>query len=234
LRFYTLLILAFFSLINLQCAQTDQVSTSQTQSESDWILPARFEGQSALDHEIIVTLHKDQLFFLWMGPKVDTTGSYSNQALPLAYSDLGTFRVDSANHQLILEGQGESTHNWRITSAKRLTRLNNLGQPVPADHPTELLRTPSFHLLERPVKMTGDFLYYADAASFTESITGKRWPVWMDSTYLEAERYYLEYRKEPMSPMQVKLKGHLEMKPAMEGDRRIPYLIIDKVLGWQE
>lgn len=215
----------------MNCANTSKPIKSETQTRL-WELPIRFEGRSAMDHDIILTLQSDSLFFLWMGPEPDSTSKVQNRVMPLTYSDMGRFRIDSTKHHLILDGNAESDHRWLIRDPDSLIRLNNVGQIIRPQNPTLITPTANFSFMEKPVSMVGDFRYYADSPSFTERKTQTRWPVWMDSTYLNVERYYLNHRKEPGAPLPLRIKGHLEMKPAMEGDNKIPYLIIDQMVGW--
>jgi hypothetical protein len=167
-----------------------------------------------------------------MGPKTDTSSSVQNRVMPLTYSDMGVFHWDPTGNQLVLDGQAESVHNWLISHPDTLIRLNNLEEIIRPKDPTIITRTESFTLLEKPISMSGKFRYYADSPSFTEQITQQRWPVWMDSTYLEVERYYLQHSPEPGAEMPLQIKGHLVMRPSMEDDQKIPHVVIDRVVRW--
>jgi copper homeostasis protein (lipoprotein) len=57
----------------------------------------------------------------------------------------------------------------------------------------------------------------ADAGTFTECATGRRWPVAPVGDNRALQTGYLEARREPGQPVLVKLPGHLETRPNMEG-----------------
>ncbi|MFY0691770.1 MAG: YbaY family lipoprotein [Paracoccaceae bacterium] len=83
---------------------------------------------------------------------------------------------------------------------------------------------------EPPRRMIGAFVYFADAATFTECATGNTYPVAMESAYLEAERAYLKARSEPMAPVAVVLEGQIAPREGMEGGTR-DMLVIDRLAG---
>jgi copper homeostasis protein (lipoprotein) len=78
-----------------------------------------------------------------------------------------------------------------------------------------------------PVDLRGMFVYMADAGTFTECTTGRRWPVAMAADNRALERGYLEARREPGQPVLVKLRGHLETRPNMESTLQ-EMLVVDQ------
>jgi len=77
----------------------------------------------------------------------------------------------------------------------------------------------------QPTSWRGDFIYFADSAVFTECATGQRWPVAMTADAVALQRSYLEWRKEPATPMLVNFYGRLEVREAMEGPAREQLLV---------
>jgi uncharacterized lipoprotein NlpE involved in copper resistance len=71
-----------------------------------------------------------------------------------------------------------------------------------------------------PAHWRGDFVYFADAASFTDCASGRRWPVAMTADAAALQQGYLEWRKEPTAPLLVNFDGRLELREAMEGAPR--------------
>ena len=65
--------------------------------------------------------------------------------------------------------------------------------------------------------MRGMFRYLADAVSFTECLTGQRWPVATQGQNATLEREYLKLRKEPGQPLLVSVAGEVRQLPRMEG-----------------
>ena len=83
---------------------------------------------------------------------------------------------------------------------------------------TLLLLAASLHA--EPAHWRGDFVYFADAALFTDCASGKRWPVAMTADAAALQRGYLAWRQEPTAPLLVNFDGRLELREAMEGPAR--------------
>ena len=77
--------------------------------------------------------------------------------------------------------------------------------------------------------LEGMFRYMADTAIFRDCRSGKKFPVAMESRYIDLERAYLENRVEPGSEVLVRLRGRYLERPAMEGDQKEVQLIVDQV-----
>ena len=80
-------------------------------------------------------------------------------------------------------------------------------------------------------RMIGEFVYFADAATFTECGTNDSYPVAMEAAYLDAERGYLDAQAEPMAPVAVVLEGEIAKREGMEGGEH-DMLIIDRLAGF--
>lgn len=80
--------------------------------------------------------------------------------------------------------------------------------------------------------LSGEFVYYADAASFYDCATGKRYPVSNEGCYLDAERGYMALNPDGPEQIQIMMRGHILPRPAMEGDTLIPTLVIDTLFGF--
>lgn len=90
-----------------------------------------------------------------------------------------------------------------------------------------LLAAFALGLQAQPTGWRGDFVYFADAALFTDCATGKRWPVAMTADAVALQRSYLEWRKEPAAPLLVNFDGRLEVREAMEGPPR-EQMVVEK------
>jgi len=76
--------------------------------------------------------------------------------------------------------------------------------------------------------ITGFFQYMADAPLITLCTSGKRYPVTMEGAYIELERAYLESGIEPSRKAWVQIRGQLRERPAMEGEGKRSFFIIDQ------
>jgi len=79
--------------------------------------------------------------------------------------------------------------------------------------------------------MRGMFRYLADAAVFSDCVTGQRLPVAMAEGYISLERAYLEARPEPGGEMLVSFAGRIEERPPMEGDGTVPTVVVERYEG---
>jgi uncharacterized lipoprotein NlpE involved in copper resistance len=82
----------------------------------------------------------------------------------------------------------------------------------------------------QPVRFRGDFVYFADAAVFTDCASGKRWPVVMGGDYLALERAYMQWRSAPQAPLLANFDGRLEVREPMEGPAR-EHMVIDRFVS---
>ena len=80
----------------------------------------------------------------------------------------------------------------------------------------------------------GQYVYYADAATFTECETGKRWPVASSETALELERSYLGSERKTLEPMIVSVNTHIDLLDGMEPGTKQAHIVIDKFNGVKE
>jgi heat shock protein HslJ len=79
----------------------------------------------------------------------------------------------------------------------------------------------------QPVQWRGEFVYFADSATFTDCASGKPRPVAMHDDYLALERAYLQWRSAPAAPLLVNFVGRLEVMEPMEGPPR-EHMIVDR------
>jgi uncharacterized lipoprotein YbaY/heat shock protein HslJ/uncharacterized lipoprotein NlpE involved in copper resistance len=179
-------------------------------------LPASFAGDlpcadcDAIRHHL--DLWPDQAFHLrreWIGG-----------AEPLVRDDIGRWSADPTRNAVILWSGGEPILEFERTNAGNLRLLDQEGRPIESVLPYDL--TPVGGLQPTPVAgaFIGEFVYFADAAVFTECRTGLRFPVAMEGDYLALERAYLDARPEPMAPVVVTVKGDIDMREGMEGGLR--------------
>jgi copper homeostasis protein (lipoprotein) len=69
----------------------------------------------------------------------------------------------------------------------------------------------------------------ADAASFVECSTGRRWPVAGEGAARDLESAYLKVRSSAGATVLVEIEGAVLLRPRMEGAGTQPTLVVDKV-----
>lgn len=138
----------------------------------------------------------------------------------LIVDELGRWHVDPARRSLVLDGPDEERMEWQILGNGDLRLLDQEGQPIESDLPYGLEAGP-LTPLDISGPMTGMFLYFADAALFTECLTGQRFPVMMEADYFAIETAYLDARTAPAAPLLARLEGRVSEREMMEGPPRM-------------
>ncbi len=135
--------------------------------------------------------------------------------------DLGRWHADPARDAIVLRGGREAPVFLEVLGSGDLRLMDLEGNPIESDLPYTLAAGP-LQPVEDTQFLTGMFRYMADAATFTECLTGRSYPVATEGAYIEAERAYARLEEQaPGAPVLAILEGRLAMRPAMEGpDRR--------------
>lgn len=192
-------------------AEAEAVDAAPVSGAHGLTLPASFAGVLPCADCPGIRHHLD----LWPG------GGY---ALRRDYIDrgrvedvLGRWHVDPARNALVLTG--DDRIEWQILGNGHLRLLDRDGNPILSDLPYGL-EPGALAPFDLALPMTGEFVHFADAALFTECMTGQRFPVVMEAEYLALERAYLEDRAAPMAPLLARIDGRIAEAEQMEGPPR--------------
>ncbi len=82
-----------------------------------------------------------------------------------------------------------------------------------------------------PRLLGGEMTYMADAARFTECLTGRDYPIVPGEEALRLERAYLANVASPGAPLYVTFEGTITQRPAMEGNRIEDAVTVDRFVG---
>jgi uncharacterized lipoprotein YbaY/heat shock protein HslJ/uncharacterized lipoprotein NlpE involved in copper resistance len=140
------------------------------------------------------------------------------------FSEAGGWKI--ADNVLHLNN-GTETSLFAIIADDILRPLDSAGQSIKTPANLDLRRASDVDPLNDSVKWRGEFIYMADAATFTDCASGLRWPVAMTGDYLTAERNYSKASLVPGSPLWIAFTGRLERLPGMEGPV-IEQMVIEK------
>ena len=77
----------------------------------------------------------------------------------------------------------------------------------------------------------GELRYMADAATFTECLSGRRYPVAMEADWIKLERAYLAAVTTPGGPLYVTFEGQVAGRPRMEGDGTEPTVVVKRYIN---
>ncbi|HSQ10680.1 MAG TPA: YbaY family lipoprotein, partial [Burkholderiaceae bacterium] len=145
--------------------------------------------------------------------------------------DIGTWAVSADVSTLTLKGGREATELFRVVDARTLRKLMIDGRDIESKLNYALVRTPRFEPVEPRLPMRGMFRFLADAGSFTECLTGQRWPVASQGQNAVLEREYLKLRKAPGEPLLASVDGEVKLLPRMEGKGVQPMLVVHRLIG---
>ncbi|MBY4675332.1 META domain-containing protein [Marinobacterium arenosum] len=190
-------------------------------------LPASFTGElPCADCPGIryrLNLFADHSYFL--------SRHYLDREPDSTFYELGGWALGADGRQLVLRSEAAEPVRFAVVDADSLRLLDRDGQPIGSELNYSLERTAHFERIEPRLKMRGMYQYLADAAIFTECLSRQRWPVALLADNATLERDYLAQRRQPGEPLLVELDGRLEMRPAMEGDRLLPTLVVEQHRG---
>ncbi len=186
-------------------------------------LPATYTGTlpcadcEGISHHL--DLWPDHGFHLrrqWLGR--DATA----EASEIRRDAIGLWAATPGSNVITLHGSDEPPLQFEATDATTLRQFDQEGAHIESDLPYDLTtdgtldETDIEHLL-----MSGMMVYMADAASFTDCITGQDYPIAMEEDYPALEEAYLAQGTGDGAPLYVETVGSLLRRPAMEGpDKR--------------
>ena len=148
-----------------------------------------------------------------------------------SHYDIGTWVVSADGLTLTLKGGSEAAERLRVVDPRTLRKLTLDGRDIESKLNYSLVRTPRFEPIEPRLSMRGMYRYLADAGSFTECLTGQRWPVATQGQNAMLEREYLKLRKEPGGPLLVSVDGEVKPLHRMEGKGMEPTLVVNRFIG---
>ena len=147
------------------------------------------------------------------------------------FNELGRWSADASGRRLTLRS-GSEMLLFEVKDNATLRLLDRLGQPITSNANLDLRRTAQVDPVSEPLRWRGEFVYLADAATFTDCASSLRWPVAMTADYLAMEHNYLQSRSAPAAPLVVSFEGRLEVRPSMEGPPR-EQMVVDRFGGSQ-
>ncbi len=133
--------------------------------------------------------------------------------------ETGRWHVDPARNALVLRGSGGAISEWRIDANEALHQLDQAREPIES-RLSYALESGPLNPTDVALALSGMLVYFADAAIFTECLTGQTFPVMMEEDYLALERAYLEDAPAPAAPLLVRVEGTITEREQMEGPPR--------------
>ncbi|WP_197047049.1 YbaY family lipoprotein [Paucibacter sp. KBW04] len=161
-------------------------------------------------------------------------------------SEQGRWMAEAGGQKLVLQS-ASGRQMWALSPASKTAKAKTLVKDGPAAEPTlrlldqqgkpivsklnyELRRTAKVDEISEPLKWQGEFVYMADAARFTDCVSGLSWPVTMAGDFANLQRSYGQFAKAPGAPVLVKLEGRLLNTAGMD-NKQGEHLQVDKFLA---
>jgi len=192
----------------------------------DLALPATFTGELPCADCEAIAWHLDLLADRSFQLRLTYRGRPDGE-----HDDIGAWAPTSDGRALVLQGGREAPVRLAIESPDALRLLDREGEPIVSDLNTTLRRAPDFAPIEPHLLMRGMYSYLADAASFTECLTGRRLPVAMEADNRALEAAYLAARRAPGEALLVSVEGRIAPRPPMEGPGPVPTLVPERFVG---
>ena len=158
--------------------------------------------------------------------------SRAGEGAPDREDDLGRWRRDPGRPVILLYGGREMPLQFEVVDARALRALDLHGQPAGNDGRYDLANTGQLQPTDLSRGLHGMFTYMADAATFEECLTGRRYPVAMEGDYLALERAYLALPdRTPGAPVMASFDGDITQRPPMEGPGPVPTVVVRRFVG---
>jgi copper homeostasis protein (lipoprotein) len=112
--------------------------------------------------------------------------------------DLGRWaQPQDGGRRLALRGGAEAQIQFRLAEGDVLRLLDANGREITSGLNYDLARQVRSDRIEGPYRLRGMYTYMADAATFNECLTGKRYPVLPEGEHAVLQRAYLSTRGAP-------------------------------------
>ncbi|HDM8435165.1 TPA: envelope stress response activation lipoprotein NlpE [Yersinia enterocolitica] len=126
-----------------------------------------------------------------------------------AFAEYGKW-ARTADKLVLTTGQGEKRYFRPV--GKHLVMLDQQGLSIESNLNYQLVPTEQ-PLPKTSMPLSGMYKYFADAAVFTDCVTGKTFPV---ENNIALEKGYLKARKNVGEPVFLTLNGYFDIRPSME------------------
>jgi copper homeostasis protein (lipoprotein) len=146
------------------------------------------------------------------------------------FHDLGRWAraQDEGANRLRLTGGTEAPRQFLIRGDEALRLLDNEGREIRSELNYDLKRLPKVDPVAGPMRLRGMYVYMADAAVFSECLTGKRYPVRLERNHAVLARAYLAGRRAPGEPLLVTFDGRFVVSAAESGAPVREQMIVER------
>jgi copper homeostasis protein (lipoprotein) len=142
--------------------------------------------------------------------------TYEGKPAPNSFDEIGHWARAADSSQLDLSVAGGKRVHFRVEADGSLRKLDTAGKPIASDLSDRLERLPQPELIEPRLKLSGLFIYMADAAVITLCADGTRLPVAMEGDFRALQAAYQKARPAPGEALLASVEGRIAVRPSME------------------
>jgi copper homeostasis protein (lipoprotein) len=142
--------------------------------------------------------------------------TYEGKPAPNRFDEIGRWARAADSPRLDLYVAGEKRVQFLVEADGSLRKLDTAGKPIASGLNDRLERLPRAALIEPRLKISGLFIYMADAAVITLCDDGSRVPVAMEGDFRALQAAYMKARPAPGKALLASVEGRIATRPSME------------------
>jgi len=135
---------------------------------------------------------------------------------PNRFDEIGRWARTADSPRLDLYVGGKKRVQFLVEADGSLRKLDTAGKASASGPSERLERLPQPELIEPRLKISGLFIYMADAAVITLCADGSRLPVAMEGDFRALEAAYQKARPSPAKALLASVEGRIATRPSME------------------
>lgn len=147
------------------------------------------------------------------------------------FDGLDRWRYEPDRRAIVLSGGTEMPLQFEVIGPAELRLLHLEGRPIDSKLDYGLRSDGSLTPTDLELLFGGELQYMADAAVFTECLTGRRYPVAIEGDWIQVERAYLEKAPEPGGPLYTTFEGMLTDRPKTDGEGTERTLVVKRFVN---
>ena len=142
--------------------------------------------------------------------------TYEGKPAPNRFDEIGRWARAADSPRLDLYVAGEKRVQFLVEADGSLRKLDAAGKPIASGLNDRLERLPQAALIEPRLKISGLFIYMADAAVITLCADDSRLPVAMEGDFRALQAAYTKARPSPGEALLARVEGRIATRPSME------------------
>ena len=142
--------------------------------------------------------------------------TYEGKPPPNRFDEIGRWARAADTPRLDLYVEGEKRVQFLVEADGSLRKLDTAGKPIASGLNDRLMRLPQAALIEPRLKVSGLFIYMADAAVITLCADGSRMPVAMEGDFRALQAAYMKARPPLGKALLASVEGRIATRPSME------------------